>query len=188
MEYKTVYDKYPWLSEMEKNPTDEERMVIEDTKKMFELHPGYPEPKPIEVLNLIMKRGFAEEIARGEKKLEYRIASDHYWDRLMDKDTAAYLEKHREDKFLWEVGGNILRPVGKIHFHDYNNSWWMDVDVKDEFTFSPDKEGIEMMHNVFDNHDFDKQYKELSLMHTKYSHYPLYFVFVLGEILGSFNI
>lgn len=44
-----------------------------------------PACEPIEVLDLVMRREFAEAILSGEKKVEVRNGSEHYFNRLTDK-------------------------------------------------------------------------------------------------------
>ncbi len=98
-----------------------------------EKYPDFKPAKPIEVLNLIMTRKNAKEILEGKKKVEYRAYTDHYIGRLFDKDVLEFLKKHgeEEDVIKAQEEGIVdpLRVVKTIHFHDYNNSWYLDCDV-----------------------------------------------------------
>ena len=42
--------------------------------------------EPLEVLNLVMRKQFAQEILEGKKKIEFRAFSEHYSSRLYDKE------------------------------------------------------------------------------------------------------
>ena len=73
--------------------TDVEYFAAED--EFMEKY-NAPKCKPIEVLDLIMRREFAEEILSGEKKVEIRKCSDHYFNRLTDKNVDAWMNEHRD--------------------------------------------------------------------------------------------
>lgn len=62
--------------------TDEQYFAAQDE---FEKKYGAPRCEPIKVLDLIMRREFAEAILNGEKKVEVRNGSEHYMNRLTDK-------------------------------------------------------------------------------------------------------
>ena len=62
--------------------TDEQYFAAQD--EFMEKYKA-PACEPIEVLDLIMRREFAEAILNGEKKVEVRNCSDHYFNRLTDK-------------------------------------------------------------------------------------------------------
>ena len=91
-----------------------------------------PQPEPIQVLDLIMRREFAEAILKGEKKVEVRQCSDHYLNLLTDKKVDKWMDEHRDEKGMdmeaFNAFMNAVRPVLKIHFHDYNKSWFLDVE------------------------------------------------------------
>ena len=99
----------------------------------FDTH-GVPMPEPIESLDLILKKEFALQILKGEKNVEFRSMTQHYMNRLFDKKLGDFLDKHADNaEIVAEYGmwGNCdeLRPVKSIHFHNYNNDWYLDVEV-----------------------------------------------------------
>ena len=85
-----------------------------------------PESEPIDLLNLIMRREFAEAILSGEKKVEIRTCSKHYFNRLTDKKVDKWMEEHCNDEDMdMEAFDEFTcsnRPVRSIHFHNYNVS------------------------------------------------------------------
>ena len=78
--------------------------------------------KSTEAFDLIMRKEFAYQILKGEKTVEYRDFSKFYLNRFY-KDTKS-----------WE----LRTDSNCVHFHDYNNTWFLDVLVTEIefFTFS----------------------------------------------------
>ena len=153
---------------------------IDQLKKKY---PDYVESKDVEVLNLIMKREFAEQILRGEKKVEFRAVSDHYISRLIDKNVVEFKKNHLDDDDVQDFC-DPLRIVKKIHFHNYNNSWYLDVSVKSNDYVGVDEEGIKFMHETFGCHELDELYESLTEAERK-KYAPCFFYFEVGEILGT---
>ena len=150
----------------------------------------YPDFKPardIEVLNLTMFRKNAKEILEGTKKVEYRAFSDHYVGRLFDRDVLKFLEKHQneEDVAKAQEDGIVdpLRVVRKIHFHNYNNTWFLDVNVEVNDSCILMKEDMDMLHEAYDSHDLDEMYKDMELKKEKER--PMFFFFVMGNIIDT---
>lgn len=156
-------------------------------KEFQEKYPDFKPAKDIEVLNLVMTRKNAKEIIEGKKKVEYRACSDHYVNRLYDKNVTAFLEKHGgdEDVVLAVEDGIVdsLRLVKTIHFHDYNKSWYLDVEVSVNDEVTPCKEDIEMLHKEWDSHDLDDLYKTMET--NKAKDRPMFFFFVIDHIIGT---
>lgn len=75
--------------------------------------------KDDKVLNLPLRKVHALEILRGEKVREYRWPSDHWLRRIGEFDPADPLTM---------IG---FKHFDRVHFHPYNKSWWLDVEVKD---------------------------------------------------------
>ena len=151
-------------------------------KQFHETHPDAPVAEGIECLNLIMKREYAEQILRGEKPLEFRNYSDFYQKRLIDKDAHEYLVAHKDDEEVMQFCDDI-RQVKKIHFHNYNNSWFLDVECKYNDLFSVTKEEVEMLHDKFGVHDFDDDLEFYEKNHIRQR--PYIFYFVIGEVLDT---
>ena len=132
-----------------------------------EKYPDFKPAKPIEILNLIRTRKNAKEILEGKKKVEYRAYTDHYIGRLFDKDVLEFLKKHgeEEDVIKAQEEGIVdpLRVVKAIHFHDYNNSWYLDCDVLVNDTCIVMKEDMDFLHKEYDSHDWMKYMRHWSL-------------------------
>ena len=154
--------------------------------KFFERHPDCPRPKPVECLNLIMRREFAEEILAGTKRVEIRSYSQHYVDRLYDKDVLAYEDKHWDDEVMRMQMidfNDSVRAVKKIHFHNYNNSWFLDVECVDNNTVLLVDEQVKYLQDEYNCHEFDEELELLNRCHAEER--PIYFFFAVGQILGT---
>lgn len=155
-------------------------------KEFFEAHPEVPRPKPVECLNLIMRREFAEEILAGTKKVEIRAYSPHYCDRLYDKDVLAFEERHWGDDLLRMQMidfNDSVRAVKKIHFHNYNNSWYLDVECIDNNTVLMVDEQVKYLQDEYGCHEFDEELEKLNKRNEP--NRPIYFYFAVGQILGT---
>ena len=155
-------------------------------KKFFEEHPDCPRPKPVECLNLIMRREFAEEILAGTKKVEIRSYTQHYVDRLYDKDVLAYEDKHWDDEVMRMQMidfNDSVRAVKKIHFHNYNNSWFLDVECVDNNTVLLVDEQVKYLQDEYGCHEFDEELERLNRRNAEER--PIYFYFAVGQILGT---
>ena len=154
-------------------------------KQFFEEHPDCPRPKPVECLNLIMRREFAEEILAGTKKVEIRSYSQHYCDRLYDKDVLAYEDAHWDDELMRMQMidfNDSVRAVKKIHFHNYNNSWFLDVACIDNNTVLLVDEQVKYLQDEYDCHEFDEELARLNKRRS--ADRPVYFYFAVGRILA----
>ena len=155
-------------------------------KKFFEEHPDCPKPKPVECLNLIMRREFAEEILRGEKTMEVRSYSQHYADRLYDKEVLDYEDKHWDDEVMRMQMldfNDSVRAVKKIHFHNYNNSWFLDVECIDNNTVVVNDDQVGFLRDEYNCHEFDEELERLNKRKAKER--PIYFYFAIGRVLAT---
>ena len=153
-------------------------------KQFFEEHPDCPRPKPVECLNLIMRREFAEEILAGTKKVEIRSYSQHYCGRLYDKEVLAYEDAHWDDELMRMQMidfNDSVRAVKKIHFHNYNNSWFLDVECIDNNTVLLVDEQVKYLQDEYDCHEFDEELARLNKRRS--ADRPAYFYFAVGRIL-----
>lgn len=153
-------------------------------EKFFESHPDAPEAKDVECLSLIMRREYAEMILRGEKPLEFRQYSDFYVKRLIDPDVADYISAHIDDDEVL-MFCNDIRQVKKIHFHNYNNSWFLDIECDFNDAFSITKHDIEFLQSKYGVHDFDDDLKRMEAVNVPQNERPWLFYFVCGKVIDT---
>lgn len=149
-------------------------------------YPNFPYPQPVECLNLLLRKEYGKQIVSGKKKVEWRDCTKHYFDRLIDKKTSDFLYNHREDKELRNIYKTAIRPVKKIHFHNYNETWWIDIKVEDCNVVKLTENGMKYLHER-GIHDVDNEYERVKDA-DKDTYIPVYFYFKLGEIIDKHNI
>ena len=176
---------------------DEEKAYKSGYDAFFEKYPDAPVSEDIECLNLIMRKEFAMQILRGEKTVEIRAYSKFYYDRLFDKRVMSWADakalelessgadKKTVDAFIDDCLDYLmpLRPVRKIHFHNYDNTWFMDVECTDNYQVAVVREQVEPLQQLYNCHEFDEMLEELEKKKAKDR--PLYFYFAIGKILDT---
>ena len=167
---------------------NENQLIAEQKKAFFEKYPDVKRSENIKCLNLLMKKEFAEAIIKGEKREEFRAYSKHYMDRLYDKALLDYGDKNIPDEDMNDFVdfARPLRKVERIHFHNYNNSWSMDVEVDDNWTVAVTREEVEDLQLTYDCHELDDMLVDLEK--TKEKNRPIFFYFALGKILSREGI
>lgn len=151
-------------------------------EQFFESHPEAPIARDVECLNLIMKREFAEQILAGTKKLEFRSYSEHYIKRLIDPEVSEYIKLHIDDDETM-MFCNDIRQVKKIHFHNYNNSWYLDVECDFNDAFCINDADVKHLQDVYGCHDYDDELKRMNAM--KLENRPWIFFFVCGKVIST---
>ena len=154
--------------------------------KFFEAHPDCPHSEPIEVLNLIMRKEFAEEILKGEKKVEVRAYSKFYYDRLFDRKVLEWGEKHCDTDELaadFVDFAEPLRQVKTIRFSNYDKTWFLDVECVENYQLAVVKEQVAYLQEAYDCHEFDELLSDLDKKKAKDR--PMYFWFAIGNVLDT---
>lgn len=149
-------------------------------------YPDLPLPEPIPCLDLIMKREWAEKILTGEKKVEFRDYTEHYAKRMFDKKTLDYIDKHLEDaEFMagYEYLFSPLRQVETIHFHNYNNTWYLDVEVDINQVIEATQEDADYL---YDEYGCDELYEDVEWQ-NKHPREEItkFFCFIIKDVIDT---
>lgn len=137
----------------------------------------------VEAYNLLMKKEFAQVILNGQKKVEFRSFSDHYCRMFIDEEVARKNKeaglKPGDEKF--DFG---LRDTQYIHFHNYNNSWYLDVEVAGIGMCVVDSYDISSLAEDFDDFKayIDDAKKNDELPEDER---PMMFYLVLGDVVST---
>lgn len=136
--------------------------------------------EPIDVFNLIMKKAFAEQIVSGEKLIEWRSYSPHYESRLIDDKVLEFKALHTDnDDVIYCV--NEIRTPDIIRFHNYNNTWTLDVKCRfvEVVTCTPESA------QYFKEEYNDTTVEEAVKNNKQKGWTPLLFAFHIGEIVAK---
>lgn len=155
-------------------------------EEFFKAFPDYPKPKPIEKLDLVMRKEYAKEIMAGTKTVEIREYSNFYTSRLYDKDVMAYEDEHWDDELMRMMMvdfNDSVRAVKTIHFHDYGKTWFMDIECIDNNTIVVNDEQVNHLKEIYNCHEFDEMLADLNAKNA--TERPVFFYFALGKILDN---
>ncbi|WP_071133854.1 hypothetical protein [Millionella massiliensis] len=96
----------------------------------------------VEAYSLLMRKEFALEIITGKKKVEFRSFSDYYVSQFMDTEA---IRRNKKSGFIAgdENAEEEFKAIEYIHFHNRNNSWFLDVKINDIGMFCVDTEDID---------------------------------------------
>lgn len=98
-----------------------------------------------EAFDLIMKKEFAYPILTGEKKLEFRRPIPLYCAKFLKK--WRYADRHDPDYF-------VPRDIRCVHFHDYGNSWFLDIGIEYVDTFTIHPQSLQYLHK-YGHYEYD---------------------------------
>ena len=160
---------------------------IRACEEFYAAHPECPKTKNIEVLNLVMKKEFAEQILRGEKTVEFRSVNDFYYKRIYDHDVVKFMNEHgKEPEFEGAIDEGIIYPIRqvlKIHFHNYSNSWYLDVECIANNDICVTRPQVKDLQDDFNCHELDEMLEDLEA--RKAEDRPMFFYFALGKVLDT---
>lgn len=159
----------------------------EEKMKFLERYPDCPTAEDIEVLDLVMCKKYALEILEGKKTVEFRQCAHTFSSRLYDKKVLDFLDKHNDDEEVQQAleKGFIepLRIVRAIHFHNYANKWYMDVECTANEIMALIPRDIEFLQETYNCHEWDEALAEKEAKNEKER--PCWFWFALGEVLDT---
>jgi len=128
----------------------------------------------VEAFDLLMQKENAIDILHGNKKVETRSFSPFYFSRFIDK---------KKQKTSKNINDYIIRQdVEFIHFHNYTNSWFLNVRINESGLFVLDKESVEIMNNDFGFHDFNNEWQQYDDIPS--SQKPMFYWFSISEIVN----
>lgn len=169
-----------WLME----PTDEESE--QERQRFHELYPDAPEIKPVECLDLITTREEAEQILMRQQTTILREFCDYYFNRLVDTEASDYALEHEDDPVFYGAWIRLYdptRPVDKIHFHNFNNTWFLDVSLSDNGHVSVSEENANFMLREYCSYTLYEKVTWLRA-HPEAEVQP-FFYFVIDDILAT---
>lgn len=139
--------------------------------------------KQVEAYDLLMKKEYALEILSGKKRVEFRSFTDHYISRFMDKE-AMKRNKAKGNPTIEELREEVRTDIEYIHFHNYNNSWYLDVAIEGIGYCFVDSQDIGPLAEEFD--DF-KAYIEDAKKNDQLppDDRPMMFYIVLAEVVAT---
>lgn len=137
----------------------------------------------VEAYDLLMKKEYALEILSGKKRVEFRSFTDHYISRFMDKE-AMKRNKAKGNPTIEELREEVRTDIEYIHFHNYNNSWYLDVAIEGIGYCFVDSQDIAPLAEEFD--DF-KAYIEDAKKYDQLppDERPMMFYIVLAEVVAT---
>ena len=157
-------------------------------------YPNGSKSVEVEALPLIMRKEFAQQIVDGTKKFEVRDCSPFY-DRIFlnpakKEEFAKFLKTgEHPNKKAWLDMHYYTRDTndndfpGWVHFHNYSNSWSLDVEIVDVDLAVAD-ENYNSILNHIGCHELDEMVKECENEETL----SLYYIITLGNIVNRENI
>lgn len=159
----------------------------EEKREFLNKYPLCPTAEEIEVLNLLMLRKNANEILKGYKPVEFRVYSQMHCERLYDKNVLSFLKRHDGNEEVQQALGKgfiePLRMVNTIHFHNYTNTWYLDVECKANDIIALVPRDVKFIQDNFNSHELDEALADLEARKEKKRF--CYFWFALGDVIDT---
>lgn len=155
----------------------------------------YPDGKSsveVEALSLIMRKEFAQQIVDGTKKFEVRDGSSFYNKIFLNPKKKEEFEtflktgEHPKSEAWYDIHyytRDVSELPGWVHFHNYSNSWSLDVEIVD-VCLAVVEEGYNNVLHKIGCHELDEVVKECKDEET----FPLFYIITLGDIVNRHNI
>ncbi len=132
--------------------------------------------KEFEAYDLVMRRENAQAIIDGKKTVEIRSFNSHYMSLFYDKEK----RKNFDPSDL--SAEEPFKETKYIRFHNYNYSWYLDVEIDEIGSIMLDKEGIGGLQEDFNFHELDSElerYKD-----TPADEIPFVFYLHIKKVVG----
>jgi hypothetical protein len=120
-----------------------------------------------------MRKEHALEIIACKKPLEIRTFSDFYCKMFTDQALVDANEKLRKEGLDDECTGVCRTDVGFVHFHNYTNSWTLDVEIDEIGMALMVEDDITWLADEFGFHDYDSEWQQYA--HLPDEEKPLFF-------------
>lgn len=142
--------------------------------------------QPKQAYDLIMRKEHALEIIAGKKPLEIRAFSDHYCkmftdEAILDQNDKALKEGRNDD---WTEP--VRTDIRHIHFHNYNNSWMLDVEIDDLGACWMCEEDIKWLGDEFGFHDYDNEWQQYA--HLPENEQPMFYWLHIAKVVNRTGI
>ena len=157
---------------------DEVNAVLDELIEVYGVETIIAEP--IKVLNLIMKKEFAKQILEGTKEIEWRVFSPFYESRLIDDKVLEFKSLHLDNDDITYCVSDIRHPK-VIHFHNYNNSWMLDVECRFVELIVANENSAQYFKDEYG----DTTLEEVVKRNKNKDMYPRFFAIYLGKVLCS---
>lgn len=159
-------------------------------EEFYEKYPECPRDPRLDKLDIMIKREKAEQILSGKIKVDFVPFDDFYCKILYDGETFDFVDKMIEEgnteAFCAQgVFFNSVKQVGFIHYHNYSNSWFLDVAVVNNDFLTVTDENVDFLNREFNCHELDNELKECNKKNLPDDKLPQKYYFVLGEVLDT---
>ena len=169
-----------------KNMSDREYFLAMDE---FMTRYNAPQCEPIKQLDLLLSREEADEILQGERKVVVRPFNKQYIESLTDHHVDEWMIAHRDSFGMDMEAFNefmcATRPVEKIHFHDAQNTWYIDVTCWENALVSVNHKNIQDLNDRFGCKDLNRLFMKVANGKDVHSEPPLYYYFAIGDVIGT---